>query len=77
MPANNTLDLSTKIPIVGRMLRELRAEGLERDLLQHVWRRLEDQALLDREDLRESIDQLLHGDVVVLRPSDCAGISST
>ena len=30
----------------------------EQDLLEHVWRRLEDQALLDREDLRESIGQL-------------------
>ena len=55
---------------VSHVLRELREEGLERDLLQHVWHRLEDQALLDREDLRESISQLQHGDVVVLRPSD-------
>ena len=54
---------------VSHVLRELREEGLERDLLGHVWRRLEDQALLDREDLRESISELLHGDVVVLRPS--------
>jgi DNA-binding transcriptional MerR regulator len=54
---------------VSHVLRELREEGLERDLLQHVWHRLEDQALLDREDLRESISQLQHGDVVVLRPS--------
>ena len=30
----------------------------EQDLLEHVWRCLEDQALLDREDLRESIGQL-------------------
>ena len=54
---------------VSHVLRELREEGLERDLLEHVWHRLEDQALLNREDLRESIGQLLHGDVVVLRPS--------
>jgi uncharacterized protein YbgA (DUF1722 family) len=39
-----------------------------RDLLDHVWHRLEGQALLDRADLRESIEQLRHGDVVVLRP---------
>jgi DNA-binding transcriptional MerR regulator len=57
---------------VSHVLRELREEGLERDLLQHVWHRLEDQALLDREDLRESISQLQHGDVVVLRPSGSA-----
>ena len=53
---------------VSHVLRELREEGLERDLLEHVWHRLEDQALLDREDLRESIGQMLDGDVVVLRP---------
>lgn len=53
---------------VSHVLRELRADGLERDLLEHVWHRLEDQALLDRADLQESIDQLRRGDVVVLRP---------
>jgi len=58
---------------VSHALRELREEGLERDLLEHVWHRLEDQALLDREDLRESIGQLLDGDVVVFRQSDGAG----
>ena len=54
---------------VSHVLRDLREEGLERDLLEHVWRRLEDQALLNREDLQESISQLLHGDVAVLRPA--------
>jgi len=54
---------------VSHVLRELRQEGMERDLLEHVWHRLEDQALLDRGDLGESISQLLHGDVVVLRPA--------
>jgi hypothetical protein len=53
---------------ISHVLREIRADGLERDLLEHVWHRLEDQALLDRADLRESIDQLQRGDVVVLRP---------
>lgn len=53
---------------VSHALREIRADGLERDLLEHVWRRLEDQALLDRADLRESIEQMRRGDVVVLRP---------
>src|SRR5579863_5333221 len=57
------------VHLVSRVLRELREEGLDRDLLQHVWHRLEDQALLDREDLRESVSQLRRGDVVVLRPS--------
>ena len=51
-------------------LREIRADGLDRDLLEHVWHRLEDQALLDRADMRESVEQLRRGDVVVLRPLD-------
>ena len=55
---------------ISHVLREVRASGLDRDLLEHVWRRLEDQALLDRDDLRESIDQLRAGDVVVLRPAE-------
>jgi hypothetical protein len=54
---------------ISHVLREIRADGLDRDLLEHVWRRLEDQALLDRADLRESIEQLRRGDVVVLRQS--------
>jgi hypothetical protein len=53
---------------VSHVLREIRADGLDRELLEHVWRRLEDQALLGRADLRESIDQMQRGDVVVLRP---------
>ena len=44
-------------------------EGLERELLQHVWHRLQDRALLDREDLRDSISQLQRGDVIILRQS--------
>ena len=58
---------------VSHVLRELREEGLERDLLEHVWHRLEDQALLDRKDLRDSIGQLLEEDVVVLRESAGTG----
>lgn len=53
---------------VSHVLREVRADGLDRDLLEHVWRRLEDQALLGRPDLQESIEQMRQGDVVVLRP---------
>jgi hypothetical protein len=47
---------------VRSILRALRADGLERDLLDHVWRRLEDQALLDRDDLQESIEQMRRGE---------------
>lgn len=52
---------------VSHVLRELRADGVNRDLLDHVWHRLEDQALLDREDLQESIQQMLRGEGTVLR----------
>ena len=58
---------------VSRVLRELREEGMERDLLGHVWHRLEDQALLDRKDLGDSVGQLLNGDVIVLRSSADTG----
>jgi len=61
------LDLPS-VHAVSHVLREIRADGLDRDLLEHVWHRLEDRALLDRADLRESIGQLRRGDVVVLRP---------
>ena len=57
---------------VGHILRALRADGLDRDLLEHVWHRLEDQALLDRADLRESIGQLERGQFVALRPGSTA-----
>jgi len=52
---------------VSHVLRELRADGVNRDLLDRVWHRLEDQALLDREDLQESIQQMLRGEGTVLR----------
>jgi hypothetical protein len=53
-----------------RLLAEIRADGLERDLLEHVWHRLEDRALLDRADLRESIEELRAGDVTASPPID-------
>jgi hypothetical protein len=40
---------------VSHLVSELRAAGQDRDLLDQVWRRLEDAALLDRDDLRESL----------------------
>jgi hypothetical protein len=63
------------VHLVSHVPRELGEEGLERDLLEHVWHRLEDQTLLDREDLRESVGQLLQGDVVVLRAPAKASIA--
>jgi hypothetical protein len=57
---------------VSHILRAVRADGLDRDLLEHVWHRLEDQALLNRHDLQESIEQLRRGEMTVLRPGSDA-----
>jgi hypothetical protein len=53
---------------VSHLVSELRAAGQDRDLLDQVWRRLEDAALLDRDDLRDSLDQMRRGEGRVLRP---------
>jgi len=53
---------------VSHLVSELRAAGQDRDLLNQVWRRLTDAALLDRDDLRESLDQMRRGEGRVLRP---------
>lgn len=70
------LDVPT-VHTVRQVLHEIRAEGLDRDLLDHVWRRLEDQALLDRKDLQDSIEQMKRGEVVVLRPLPDTGTPSS
>jgi hypothetical protein len=53
---------------VSHLIRELRAAGHDRDLLDQVWHRLSDSALLDRDDLRESLSQMKRGEGRVLRP---------
>jgi hypothetical protein len=58
---------------VRYLVSELRAAGQDRDLLDQVWRRLEDAALLDREDLRESLGQMRRGEGRILRPVPSAG----
>ncbi len=58
---------------VSHLVSELRAAGQDRDLLDQVWRRLEDAALLDRDDLRESVAQMRRGEGRVLRPIRSAG----
>jgi hypothetical protein len=55
------------IHMVSHILRELREHGRDRDLLDEVWRRLSDSALLDRADLRESMEQMRQGQGRVLR----------
>jgi hypothetical protein len=46
---------------VLQFVRELRARGQDRDLLTSLWQRLQDQALLDRDDLAESLEQMRAG----------------
>lgn len=53
---------------VLHVVNELRAHGQKRDLVDAVWRRLQDHALLDRDDLKQSLDQLRTGNTLVLRP---------
>jgi hypothetical protein len=62
---------------VSHLVSELRAAGQDRDLLDQVWRRLEDAALLDRDDLRDSLDQMRRGEGRVLRPIPSAGTSQS
>lgn len=54
---------------VSHIVGELRSLGRDRDLLDEVWRRLDDAALLERDDLAESIGQMRRGEGRVLRPA--------
>ena len=56
------------VHVISHILRDLRAGGRDRDLLDEVWRRLSDAALLERDELKESIEQMRHGEGRVLRP---------
>lgn len=53
---------------VLHLVREIRRIGRTRGLLDEVHRRLSDQALLEREDLTESLDQVVLGEGTVVRP---------
>jgi hypothetical protein len=53
---------------VSHIIRELRSFGKDRDLLDEVWHRLTDAALLERDDLGESIEQMSRGEGRVLGP---------
>jgi DNA-binding transcriptional MerR regulator len=56
------------VHVILHILRDLRSHGKDRDLLDRVWRRLSDAALLERADLAESIEQMRRGQGRVLRP---------
>lgn len=49
---------------VRHVVRQLREAGRSRNLLDAIWFRLEDQAVLEREDLARSLQQMRDGDVV-------------
>jgi hypothetical protein len=53
---------------VSHLIRELRAAGRDRDLLDEVWHRLNDDTLADRDDFRESLSQMRRGKGRILRP---------
>jgi DNA-binding transcriptional MerR regulator len=53
---------------ISHIVSDLREHGRDRDLLDEVWRRLNDAALLERADLQESIAQMRRGQGRVVRP---------
>jgi hypothetical protein len=56
------------VHVISHLVRDLRAVGKDRDLLDEVWRRLSDAALLERPDFSESLGQMRRGEGTVLRP---------
>jgi hypothetical protein len=56
------------VHVISHIVRDLRALGKDRDLLDEVWRRLSDAALLEHPDLRDSLEQMRRGEGRVLRP---------
>lgn len=67
--ASRTLKLDPqRLHEVLHIVRDLRAIGHDRGLLEAVWHRLSDSSLLEREDLAESLAQMRRGEGRVLRP---------
>lgn len=62
-----------RLHAVRHLVRELREAGKTRGLLDAVYRRLADQALLSRADLQESLEQMRRGDTQVLVPKSADG----
>jgi hypothetical protein len=59
-----------RLHTVLRFLADLRAAGQDRDFRDDLWNRLRDEALLDRDDLAESLSQMNAGNVRPARTSD-------
>jgi hypothetical protein len=58
---DSALDVGRLYKVIA-LVRELRAAGQTRDLLNKVWQRLADDAVLERSDLRDSLAQMRRGD---------------
>lgn len=56
------------VHVISHILADLRARGHDRDLMEEVWRQLSDAAMLERDDLKESIAQMRRSEGHVLRP---------
>ncbi|HTW03753.1 MAG TPA: hypothetical protein VMF87_25875 [Streptosporangiaceae bacterium] len=53
---------------VVALVHDLREAGRTRGLLDEVWQQLSDRALLDRDDLTESLEQMRRGEGRIVRP---------
>jgi DNA-binding transcriptional MerR regulator len=53
---------------VSHFIRQLRAAGRNRDLLDEIGRHLHDRALIEDDDFQESLAEMRRGEVEVLRP---------
>ncbi|RSM83132.1 hypothetical protein DMH04_23610 [Kibdelosporangium aridum] len=67
VPATTRLD-PVRVHQVLHLVNDLRARGKKRHLVDLVWARLQDEAVLEREDMRQSLEQFRSGDTIVLRP---------
>jgi DNA-binding transcriptional MerR regulator len=61
------LDLAS-VHQISQVLAQLREHGQDRDLLDEVWRRLNDAALMERADMHASIGQMCQRQGRVVRP---------
>jgi hypothetical protein len=59
-----------RLHTVLRFLDDLRAAGQDRDFRDNLWNRLQDEALLDRADLAESLSEMNAGNVRAALTSD-------
>ena len=59
-----------RLHTVLRFLNDLRAAGQDRDFRDNLWSRLQDEALLDRADLAESLSEMNAGNVRPALTSD-------